>query len=235
MVGWIGGGLNGWQIGTAPSSGNGDGEFNTPFGVALDSSGNLYIADNRNHRVQKWDRNGAYIGWIGGGLNGWQTGPAPASGSGDGSFKGPMDVAVDSDGDIYVDDRGNCRIQKWDGAGNFIGWIGGGINGWQTDPATASCGKEFGEFSDVYGVCVDTVGNIYVADSDADAVYKWDALGNTVGWIGNGQYGWQTGSVTGTYGNALGYFKFPWNVTIGPDGKLYIADTSNSRIVKWKE
>jgi hypothetical protein len=235
MVGWIGGGVNGWQTANAPSSGNGDGEFNLPEGVALDASGNIYIADKQNHRVHKWDKNGTYIGWIGGGVNGWQTGPAPESGSGDGSFKWPMDVAVDSNGNIYVADTWNWRIQKWSSTGNYVGWIGGGVNGWQTGPAPASEGTGFGEFREVFGVSVDTLGNIYAANTLADSVYKWDASGNAVGWIGNGQYGWQTGSVTGTYGSELGYFEFPWDMAVGPDGKLYIADTYNVRIVKWKE
>jgi hypothetical protein len=235
MVGWIGGGVNGFQTGNAPSSGNGDGEFNLPEGVALDALGNIYVADQQNHRVQKWDGNGTYVGWIGGGLSGWQTGPAPASGSGDGSFKWPMDVAVDSEGNIYVADTWNWRIQKWSSTGNYVGWIGGSVNGWQTGPAPASGGRGFGEFSEVFGVSVDPLGNIYAANSGAHGVYKWDAPGNAVGWIGNGQYGWQTGSVIGTDGSELGYFEYPWDMAVGSDSKLYIADTYNSRIVKWKE
>jgi hypothetical protein len=235
MLGWIGGGVGGWQTATAPITGNGDGQFNRPLGVDLDSLGNIYVADTDNDRIQKWDVNGVYVGWIGGGVDGWQTGAAPASGNGDGSFDFPADVAVDSSDQIYVADASNWRVQKWDSAGNFIGWIGGGVDGWQTGTAPASGGREFGEFMPVLGVSLDASGNIYVANSDSDSVYKWDASGNPVGWIGNGQYGWQTGSVTGTFGHALGYFQWPWDMAVGPDGKLYIADTYNSRIQKWKE
>jgi N-acetylneuraminic acid mutarotase len=235
MLGWIGGGVNGWQTGPAAITGNGDGQFNQPMGVVLDSLGNIYIADKENHRIQKWDVNGVYVGWIGGGVDGWQTGAAPASGNGSGSFHFPMDVAVDSSDQIYVADTWNWRVQKWDSFGNFVGWIGGGADGWQTGPAPASDGVEFGEFREVFGVSLDASDNVYAANSGAHSVYKWDASGSPVGWIGNGQYGWQTGSVTGTNGDALGYFEWPWDMAVGPDGKLYIADTYNSRIQKWKE
>lgn len=235
MLGWIGGGVNGWQTGAAPIAGTGDGQFNEPMGVTVDNFGDIYVADQQNHRVQKWDSTGTYNGWIGGGVDGWQTGTAPAPGAESRSFKWPMDVAVDSNGNIYVADTGNWRIQKWDSSGNFIGWIGGGNNGWQTGTAPASDGTGFGEFKEVFGVSLDTSGNIYIANGGSHVIYKWNASGNAIGWIGNGQYGWQSGDVTGTFGHTLGYFEFPADMAVGPDGKLYIADTYHLRIQKWKE
>ncbi len=234
-LGWIGGGTNGWQTGTAPVRGSGDGQFDGIYGIALDDSGNIYAADYWNHRVQKWDTAGNYVGWIGGGADGWQTGTAPATGTGNGSFKWPMGIAVDSAGNIYVADSENWRVQKWDSSGNRLGWIGGGMNGWQTGTAPASDSTAFGAFTKVYGINLDVAGNIYVANAWSHSVYKWDAAGNAIGWIGNGQYGWQTGEVTGTYGTALGYFNNPEDVAMGQDGKLYIADSYNGRIQKWKE
>ena len=228
MLGWIGGGVDGWQTGTATAAGSGDRQFNQPMGVALDDSGNIYIADKENHRIQKWGGNGDYVGWIGGGVDGWQTGSAPALGTGSGSYKWPMDVAVDTTGNIYIADAWNWRIQKLDNAGNFVGWINYGSTGWQTGSAPAS-GTE------MFGISLDVSGNIYAAYTTGDFIAKWDSSGNTVGWIGNGQYGWQTSSVAGTYGDALGYFKFPWDVMADPGGKLYIADTYNARIQKWKD
>ncbi len=76
--------------------------FNTPAGVAVDSSGNVYVADKGNHRIQKFDNNGNFITkW---GSNGW---------TGNGQFQYPEDVAVDSSLNVYVADTDNNRIQKF--------------------------------------------------------------------------------------------------------------------------
>jgi IPT/TIG domain/NHL repeat/Kelch motif len=235
ILGWIGGGLDGWQAGSAPVAGSANCHFNEPYGVALDGFGNIYVADKQNHRVQKWSATGICLGWIGAGMDGWQTGSAPAISNVNGAFQYPMGVATDSSGNIYVVDSFNWRIQKWDSTGNKQGWIGGGTNGWQTGTAPSAGGTAAGELKEAFGVSVDANGNIYAANTLAYAINKWTAQGNIVGWIGNAQYGWQTGAITGTYGAALGFFEFPWDMTIGPDGKLYVADTYNSRIQRWKE
>ena len=79
-----------------------DGYFNDPAGVAVDSSGNVYVADKDNHRIQKFDNNGNFITkW---GSNGW---------TGNGQFQYPEDVAVDSSLNVYVADTYNHRIQKF--------------------------------------------------------------------------------------------------------------------------
>ena len=83
------------------SFGTGDGEFERPDGIAVDSSGNVFVADTENHRIQKFDSNGNFITKWG------------SSGTGDGEFDWPDGVAVDSSGDVFVADSGNNRIQKF--------------------------------------------------------------------------------------------------------------------------
>ncbi|MEK7353203.1 MAG: hypothetical protein AABZ77_01690, partial [Chloroflexota bacterium] len=90
------------------SSGSGNGQFNSPLGVAVDSAGNVYVADSGNHRIQKFTSSGQFITKWG------------ASGSLDGQFNSPNGVAVDSAGNVYVADTFNNRIQKFLGSGQFV-------------------------------------------------------------------------------------------------------------------
>jgi DNA-binding beta-propeller fold protein YncE len=83
------------------SNGSADGQLYNPYGVAVDSSGYVYVADTYNNRVQKFDSNGTYITKWG------------SNGSADGQFYYPYDVAVDSSGYVYVADSYNNRIQKF--------------------------------------------------------------------------------------------------------------------------
>ena len=91
------------------SPGTGDGEFNSPRGIAVDSYGNIYVADSTNERIQKFDSSGAF-------LDKWGS-----YGSGDGQFDHVKGVAVDSSGNVYGPDTHNHRIQKFDQNGNFLG------------------------------------------------------------------------------------------------------------------
>ena len=88
--------------------GSAGGQFSSPTGIAVDSSGNVYVADQSNNRVQKFDSNGNLLLVWG------------SYGSAGGQFINPMGIAVDSSGNVYVADFGNHRVQKFDSSGNFI-------------------------------------------------------------------------------------------------------------------
>jgi len=140
-------------------------EWNTrtaPASLGIDMQGHVYldIFFRSDYHIQKFDTNGTL-------LHEWG-----APGTDDGQFSamgdaGPEDVAIDKDGYIYVADRFNHRVQKFDSAGNFITKFGG-------EAST----EGHGLFEDPRGVAVDSEGNIYVLDSYF--LQKLDAQGNFI-------------------------------------------------------
>ena len=81
--------------------GTGDSQFSGPMGIAVNSEGNVYVADYYNHRIQKFDSDGNFITKWG------------SYGTADSHFQSPLGIAVDSEGNVYVADRNNNRIQKF--------------------------------------------------------------------------------------------------------------------------
>lgn len=130
--------------------GNGNGELNFPQEILVNSDGSFLVADNGNHRVQKFDKNGNYVSQFGG------------SGKTDGKFNGPNGIAQDSKGNLFITDRYNNRVQKFDKDGNFIKVIG------TTTASTAN-----GDFSNPVGIVVDAADNVYVVDRNNDRVQKF--------------------------------------------------------------
>ncbi|MFL5812818.1 MAG: hypothetical protein ACJ763_04520 [Bdellovibrionia bacterium] len=217
----VGSATPGWCKGGTAGSGTGDGMLNIAVSLALDSSGNLYVAEFSNNRISKFDSSGVFQGWIGkiatsptggdAGCNGaavgtftpgWCKGGTSTSGTGDGMFSNPTSVRLDSSGNIYVADSTNHRIQKFNSAGVFQGWIGKiatsptggdpGCNGAAVGSATpgwckggtSTLGTGDGMLSSPAGVIVDSVGNIYVSESTNHRINKFSAAGVFKGWIG---------------------------------------------------
>jgi DNA-binding beta-propeller fold protein YncE len=113
--------------------------FATPYGVAVDASGNVIVADTYASRIQVLNSSGTF-------LRKWGS-----SGSGDGQFNTPRGVVVDTSGNVIVADTGNNRIQVFNSSGTFLRkW---GSSGWAD-----------GQFSQPYGVAVDASGNVIVTD-----------------------------------------------------------------------
>lgn len=122
------------------SSGSGNGQFSSPAGVAVDQkTGDVYVADGNNNRVEKFSRAGAYISQFG------------ASGTGNGQFDFPGGVAVDpKTGDVYVTDDVNDRVEKFSSGGVYISQFGG-------------VGSGNGRFKTPVAVAVDpSTGDVYV-------------------------------------------------------------------------
>ncbi|MDZ4179265.1 MAG: SBBP repeat-containing protein [Coriobacteriia bacterium] len=117
------------------SAGTAAGQFAQPSGVAVDPTGNVYVADAHNHRIQKFSAVGVH-------MLSWGT-----LGSGAGQFTYPRGVAVDSAGNVYVADTNNHRIQKFSSAGVHV-------LSWGTE------GSGAGQFAYPRGVAVDVDGNV---------------------------------------------------------------------------
>jgi hypothetical protein len=196
------------------SFGYGDGDFDTPRSVAVDSNGYVYVADTANHRIQKFDSFGVFLGWWGlddMGVTGWHgpdSGREGRSGSGNGQFDDPWGVCVDSADNIYVADTDNHRIQKFDSSATHLVTLG-------------SYGSGSGEFNRPRGVAVDSIGNIYVADTYNHRIQKFNSVGVFI--LKWGSFGF----------SGVGVFWFAGDVAVDSDDNMYVADTSNNRIKKY--
>jgi DNA-binding beta-propeller fold protein YncE len=114
--------------------------------VATDGSGNVYVADANNARIQKFDASGTLLTTWG------------SRGSGNGQFSNPGGVATDGSGNVYIADTGNDRIQKFEASGAFL-------TSWGSARAV-------GEFDSPESVATDGSGNVYVADTDNHSFRK---------------------------------------------------------------
>jgi streptogramin lyase len=143
---------DGTLLGQWGSEGSGDGQFSGASGIAVDTAGNVYVADHANNRVQKFSSDGAYLLQFGG------------PGDGDGQFSGPWGVATDTSGNVYVTDQFNNRVEKFDSSGVFL-------DQWGTS------GSGDGQLSDVRSIAIDPAGDVYVADRNNDRIEKFSPDG----------------------------------------------------------
>ncbi len=203
----------------------GDGEaaaaaqLDSPGGIAVDGSGNLYIADTDNHRIRKVDAMGTITTVAGDGAAGFDgDGEAAAAAQ----LDSPGGVAVDGEDNLYIVDTGNFRIRKVDAStGNIATVAGDGTAGYGGDgePATMAQLRPT-------GAAVDGSGNIYIADGSNHRIRKVDAEGNISTIAGTGESGARGDGGAATAAR----LNNPSNVALDGAGNLYIA--SGSRIRK---
>ena len=192
-----------------------------PAGLALDISGNLYVADRRNSRIRKVSASGIITTVVGNGTQGFSGDGGQASNA---SISQPVALAVDTGGNLYVVDQGSLRIRKVDPSGVIITIAGGGTPGFIGDggPATKT------ELNYPTSTAFDSVGNLYIADAGNNRIRKVDAGGIISTVAGNGSPG-----SSGDGGQATdAELNFPVGVAFDSSDDLYIADTNNYRIRK---
>jgi uncharacterized repeat protein (TIGR01451 family) len=212
--------------GTAGFSGNGgpatSASLYYPDGVALDSSGNLYIADTWNNRVRKVSTSGTISTVAGNGTAGFSGDGGPATSA---SLRYPDGIALDSSGNLYIADTSNMRVRKVSTSGTIST-----VAGNDTEPGFSGDGGPATSASLSYprGVALDFSGNLHIADTDNERVRKVSTSGTISTVAGSG-----TAGFSGDGGPAASAsLNDPYGVALDSSGNLYIADTYNHRIRK---
>jgi len=195
-------------------------QLSDPSGVAVDSAGNLFIADLVNNRIRMVTTGGVISTVAGNGSFGFSGDGGPAI---DAQFNYPSGVAVDTAGNLYIADRGNSRVRKV--TGGVISTVAGNGNfGFSGDggPATSA------QLNSPAGVAVDTAGNLFIADLFNNRIRKVTTGGVISTMAGNGSFGF-----SGDGGSAISaQLSDPYGVGVDAAGNLFIADTNNNRIRK---
>jgi len=224
---------------TFGEKGNGNGQFNYPYGITVNSKGKILVCDWGNHRIQLFDPDGKFVSTFG------------SYGNGNGQFNYPYGLTINSRGNIIVSDRDNHRIQIFDPEGKFITKFG-------------SVGKDLGQFSHPRGIYVDMNDRIYVCDNGNHRIQIFDPEGNFIssfGSQGNGDNQFQNpigiainskGSIIvsdfnnhrvrifssdglfistfGSQGNGQGQFNDPYGIYVDLYDNILVCDYSNNRV-----
>ena len=212
-------------VGDADGVGN-SAIFHSPSGVAVDSAGNVYVADTGNSIMRKITP-AAVVSTIAGipGVSGYGFSDGPGASA---RFTGPQGVAVDSSGNLYVADTDNHAIRKITPVGTnwLISTIAGSTNQGFADGMGTNA-----QFLYPSGITADSVGNVYVADTYNNSIRKITPIGtnwlvSTIAGSTNGNAGF--GFADGTGINAL--FNHPNALIMDNLGNLFVADTGNQCI-----
>ncbi|MGV1047938.1 MAG: 6-bladed beta-propeller [Solirubrobacterales bacterium] len=230
--------------GSFGSAGSGNGQFNLPGDIALDPSGNLWITDTNNNRIEKFNSSGTYLSKFG------------SLGSGNGQLNRPASIAVDASGNLWVADANNNRIQKFNSKGEFLLKVG-------------SLGTGNGAFSAPEGIAIGPEGNLWVADTKNGRLQVFNDKGEFLRVVGAkgsapGQlleplglaFGpseelfvadWGNNRIDefnrqgefissfGTEGSAAGQLLHPAGIDVDARGVIWVTDSGNSRIQLFDE
>ena len=218
------------------TTGTGNGQFDTPRGIALDSSGNIFAVDSGNDRVQKFNSSGVYQSQFG------------SYGTGNGQFDRPIGIAIDDSDNIWVVDEGNDRVQKFNSSGVYQSQFG-------------SSGTGNLQYTSVRDIAIDSNGDLYVTDfGSGGKVEKVSSVGAYIlTFDGNGSgYGpaylavdsndkifvvellqdrvamydtsGNRGSTFGTSGSGSGQFQLPVGIATDINNRVFVSDWTRDDI-----
>ncbi len=195
--------------------------LNNITNVAVDASGNIYIADENNQRIRKIDNSGIISTIAGDGNMGFSGDGGPATAA---QLNIPIDVAADAGGNIFFIDQANLRIRKIATSGIISTIAGNGSMGFSGDGGPAVAAK----LSSPTGLTIDASGNIYFTDQGNQRVRKINTAGIITTVAGNGTPGFSGdgGPAVAARLNAV------IDVAVNAAGELFIADQNNQRIRK---
>jgi YD repeat-containing protein len=220
------------------SEGTGNGQFNRPGGIAIDSSGNLWIVDAGNNRIEKFSASGSWIATYG------------KTGSGEAQFNEPRTIAINqTTGNVYVADKDNNRVEELSSSGAYVTSLGTSGSGtlkepegvavdstgdiWITDTGhnrivefspegvflreAGSLGSGNGQLKEPHGIAI-SEGSVFIVDAGNSRIEQFSATGAYLGQFGSS-------------GTGSGQFKEPWGIAANPSsGNLFVADLGNQRV-----
>jgi sugar lactone lactonase YvrE len=181
-----------------------DSGFFAPWAIGIDSSGSLYVSDYGRSGIFKLDSYNNFNPYLIAGSGGFGSYDGSAASA---SFNSPFGVAVDTVGNVYVADRGNNKIRKITLYGLVTTIAGSGVAGSADGIGTAA------SFNNPFGVAVDTVGNVYVADAGNKKIRKISPNGVVTTIASSG-------------------FSYPCDIAVDNAGTLYVADSVARKIFK---
>jgi sugar lactone lactonase YvrE len=211
--------------GTSGYSGDGKlattAQLNKPWGLALDSNNNLYVADSQNHRIRKIDTHGIITTIAGNGNAGYSGDGGPATAA---KLNQPAGVALDHLGNLYIADTHNQVLRKVTLKGVITTIAGNNTPGYRGDGGPA----KVAQFHQPTQLTIDEADNLYIADTNNHVIRKLDSHGIITTVAGNNTPGY-----SGDHGPAIAaQLQYPQDVSLDLQSNLYIADSNNHLVRK---